>query len=362
MGGPAGAARPSGARRSPRARPGTGRRRRCRPALGPRPRAALEGTPLGRGPSIAERVGFIEEDDHAPVPEREPTQLPVERLDLQDAHAHEHVDEGAGVDRHERFRGLSGDGLRHQGLARAGRPPQQDPARDVAATLLDRLGIVQEDHVLLHAVEHGVLPLHVAEARLDLVRHDRVHATPGQEPEQPDELQHDEDEPEGQLEDEGQRRDEAGRSLHDAEPDRIGVEDPPQEAAEDEQEDGELEGPAYAIAGPVLHLPHPLVRATPHVLLPEGVVALGALLQEVVQLADPFEHHQRQDPPVVADRDPDRVAERPAEGLDRGRPHDREPGDPQDTEEQEEADAIPEDPGSAGLAFRRSRTRRPVKL
>ena len=107
------------------------------------------GAALGELAAVAQRVGLVEEDDHAAVPQREPPQLTEERLHLEDADAHEHVDEGAGVDEYVRAAGLAGHRLGHQRLAGSRRPPQQQAARHVAAALLDQLGVLQEDDVLL---------------------------------------------------------------------------------------------------------------------------------------------------------------------------------------------------------------------
>ena len=94
--------------------------------------------PPGVSAPVAEGVGLVEEDDHPAVAHRQLAQLAEQALDLQDAHAHEHVLEGAGVDEDERLAGLPGHRLGHQRLAGPGRSPQQDAAGHVAALLLDR--------------------------------------------------------------------------------------------------------------------------------------------------------------------------------------------------------------------------------
>ena len=70
--------------------------------------------------------------------------------------------------------------------------------------------------VSLSWLQDRVLPLHVVEPGLDLVGHDRVDAAAREEPEQPDELEHHEEEAERQLQDERQRPDEPGGRLDDA--------------------------------------------------------------------------------------------------------------------------------------------------
>src|ERR1700737_3398729 len=100
------------------------------------------------GPAVAERVGFIEEDDHPAVAHGELAQLSKQALDLHDADAHEHGLERAGVDEDKRLPSLAGDGFGHERLTRTGRAPQQDAARDVAAPLLDGFRVLEKDHVL----------------------------------------------------------------------------------------------------------------------------------------------------------------------------------------------------------------------
>ena len=84
----------------------------------------------------------------AAVAHRELAKLAVQRPNLEDADAHEHVDEGAGVDVHERLHGLAGHGLRHQRLARAWRSPAGSRGA-CTATGLSRLEVVEEDQGLL---------------------------------------------------------------------------------------------------------------------------------------------------------------------------------------------------------------------
>ena len=62
------------------------------------PGAAAARPDLRERAAAAERVGLVEEHDHAAVAQRELAQLAEQRLDLEDADAHEHVVERAGVD------------------------------------------------------------------------------------------------------------------------------------------------------------------------------------------------------------------------------------------------------------------------
>ena len=73
--------------------------------------------------------------------------------------------------------GLPGDGLGHQRLARAGRAPQQEAARHVAALGLDLVRLLQEHDVLADPLDHVVLAPDVGEAGLDVVRVVGVDAT-----------------------------------------------------------------------------------------------------------------------------------------------------------------------------------------
>ncbi len=307
-----------------------------------------------------QRVRLVDEHDRAAVAHRELPELTVEGAHLEDADPHEHVDERAGVDVHERLGRLAGDGLGHEGLAGAGRAPEQDAARHVAAPRLDRLGVVEEDQRLLELAESRVLPLHVVEPGLDLVGHDRVDAAARQEPEQSDELEHHEEEAEGQLHDERQRHDEPGRRLDDAEPDRVRVEDAPEQRAEDQQEQQELECSSRAVARVVVHLAEPAAGATEHGLLPEVVVALRAFFDEVVHLAQELDAHQRQQPPVVVRRDANRIDQGAIEGFDARAPDDRQPGQPEDAQEDQQLDAVPEDGGCARQSLRGAGPRRPI--
>ena len=110
----------------------TGSAGRCTavPAHGAgRSSAAAHRPAAAHGAAAAERVGLVEEHDHAAVAHRELAQLPEQRLDLEDADTHEHVGEGAGVDEHVGLARLARHRLGHQRLAGARRAPQQDAAR-----------------------------------------------------------------------------------------------------------------------------------------------------------------------------------------------------------------------------------------
>jgi hypothetical protein len=160
---------------------------------------------LGDGAAATECIGLVEEDDHAAVAHRKLAQLPEERLDLEDADAHEHLDESAGVDEHERPSGLACYRFGDKRLAGARRAPQQDASGDIAAALLNRLGILEEDHVLLDLGEHVVLAPDIGEPGLDVVGKVDVYAAAREEPEQPDELKDDDEEVEDELDCKRQR-------------------------------------------------------------------------------------------------------------------------------------------------------------
>ncbi len=307
--------------------------------------------------AVAQGVRLVEEHDHPAVANGELAELAVQALHLEDPDAHEHLDERARIDEHERLRGLPGDGLRHQRLPRAGRAPEQQTAGHVATTVLDRFGIVEEDHVLLDPLQDRVLPLHVGEARLQVVRHVRVDAAARQEPEQPSELDDDEEESERQLEDEGEGRDEAAGRVEEPEPHRVGLEQAPEERAEREQEDERLERPRRAEPRPVIHLPQPTRGAGEHGLLPEAVVALRMLLDQEMGLPDHLDAQEHQEPGVVVERDPHRVGERATDRVHGGGPHDREPACPQAQQQDHELDPIPERGGDATLPLGQARAR-----
>src|ERR1700716_2021752 len=111
---------------------------RERPRVGwPGPHVAAAWRAAHGDAAVAERVGLVEEDDHAAVAQRELAQLTEQSLDLEHADAHEHIDERAGVDEHVGLACLACDRLGHQRLARAWRAPQQEAAWHVAAAVLD---------------------------------------------------------------------------------------------------------------------------------------------------------------------------------------------------------------------------------
>ena len=133
--------------------------------LPPRPRRLL--VAAGRAP-VAEGVGLVEEHDDAAVAQGQLADLAVHPLHLHRGDAHEGLDEGGGVDEHVRLAGLTGDGLGHQRLAGAGRPPQQDAVGDVAALGLDLGRSLEEVDGLADPAQHRVLAPDVGEAGLDL--------------------------------------------------------------------------------------------------------------------------------------------------------------------------------------------------
>ena len=138
--------------------------------------------------AAAKGVGLVEEDDDAAVAQRELSELPVQGLDLEDANAHEHVDEGARIDEDIGSARLAGDGLGHQCLSGSGRSPQQDAAGDVSALGLDLVRLLEEGDVLLDQIKDVILSPYVVESGLDLLGHDHAHAPAGEEPEDHHEL------------------------------------------------------------------------------------------------------------------------------------------------------------------------------
>ncbi len=148
-----------------------------RPAVRSRCRAELAGGRPHRPPG-AERVRLVEEDDDPTVAETQLSQLAIEALDLEQTDPEEHVDEGPGLHEHVRAPGLAGHGLCHEGLAGAGRSPEQDPSRDVPTLGLDLVRFLEERDVLLDQVEDVVLTPDVVEPGGDLFGEDDIGATP----------------------------------------------------------------------------------------------------------------------------------------------------------------------------------------
>ena len=271
-----------------------------RPVPGLRPAARPD---LRERAAAAERVGLVEEHDHAAVAERELAQLPEQRLDLEDADAHEHVGERAGVDEDVGLAGLAGDRLGHQRLAGAGRPPQQHAGRHVAALLLDRVRVLQEDDVLLDPRDHVVLAPDVGEPGVDVVRVVGVDAAAGEQPEQPDELERDEEEREQQLQDQRQGLEEQRGRLEERQ-DRRGVQDLGRHDREQRHEQDELEEPGEPVPGPVGEpAVDRAVEAAEHLLRPEAVVRGRLLTDEEVDLADQLEAREPEQPLRVLELD-----------------------------------------------------------
>src|SRR5581483_6402693 len=77
----------------------------------------------------ADRVELVDEDDRRRLLFRLPEQVP----DARGPDADDRLDELGGGPREERRARLAGDRARQQGLAGAGRPAEENPARDPAA-------------------------------------------------------------------------------------------------------------------------------------------------------------------------------------------------------------------------------------
>ena len=88
----------------------------------------------------ADRVDLVDEDDARRVA----LGLVEQVADAAGADADEHLDELRAGDAEERHAGLTGDGAGHQRLAGAGRPDQQDAARDARAERVELLRVLEE--------------------------------------------------------------------------------------------------------------------------------------------------------------------------------------------------------------------------
>jgi hypothetical protein len=316
-------------------------RRGGRPATGAAADAAL-----GQLATVAQRVGLVEEDDHAAVPQGEPPQLTEERLHLEDADAHEHVDEGAGVDEHVRAAGLAGHRLGHQRLAGSRRPPQQQAARHVAAALLHQLGVLQEDDVLPDPLEHVVLAPDVGKPGLDVVGVVDIHPAAGHEPEDGGELAHDDQEQQDDLQHERQHVPDELGSAEQRE-DRRGVDDLAGHHGDDHYPEDPGQNPPDAEPGPVGDTPvgGPL-EAAEDGLGPEPVVGRRVLADEEVNLPEQFQADEDEHPPARTHLDAHRVGEPDQRVVGHGRPDQDEPDQ---SEQEQELDPVPDGDGLAGL-------------
>ena len=316
-----------------------GERHRGGPA-GPAADAAL-----GQLTAVTQRVGLVEEDDHPAVPQREPPQLAEQRLHLEDADTHEHVDERARVDEHVRAAGLTRHRLGHQRLAGARRPPEQQAARHVAAALLDQLGVLQEDDVLLDPLEHVVLTPDVGEPGLDVVGKVDVDPAAGHEPEEGDELEHDEQERECDLQHERQHVPDELRRLEQRQ-DRRRVDDLAGHDGDDRDPEDPGQHPPDAEPGPVGDPPvgDPVVAAEEG-LGPEPVVGNRVLADEEVNLPEELQADQDEHPPARAHLDPQRVREPDQWVVGHDRPHQQEPDQ---HEQEQELDPVPDRQRLAG--------------
>ena len=93
------------------------------------------------GPALAaDRVDLVDEDDARRIA----LGLVEEVADAAGADADEHLDELRARDREERHAGLARDGTRHQRLAGAGRPDEQNATRDARAEGIELLGVLEE--------------------------------------------------------------------------------------------------------------------------------------------------------------------------------------------------------------------------
>jgi len=215
----------------------------------------------------------------------------------------------AWVNEHVRLARLAGHGLGHERLSCAWWSPQEDAAGHVAAAVLDELGVLKEDDVLLDPLEHVVLAPDVGEPGLDVVGVVDVDTAPGQEPEQQGELRDGQAQDKDDLEYERER---APRERGDPRQrqERRRVDD----LARDDPDDGEDDDPADDPGDPELRPgrevsvgePRPLA---PYLLEPELVVRGGVLADEEVELVDKLEPDQDEDPQAQMHLDPAGVEE-----------------------------------------------------
>ena len=206
-------------------------------------------------------------------------------------------------------------------------------------------GLLEEDHVLLDAVEHRVLSPHVAEPSLDVVGVVGVDAAAGEQPEDPDEDQQVHAQQQGELEDERQALGGAERGVDrrsrelDQRIDGGLVPSPTERDADETDDEGHLEQAGGAVPGP---RPEPFdvaVPATEHAVGPEVVPARRVLRQQVVDLPKHLETEEDLEPPNIEQHVADRVVHRHQRVAARLVVDEQ----PEDRQEQcEELDAVPE--------------------
>jgi hypothetical protein len=217
--------------------------------------------------------------------------------------------------------------------------PEQQAARHVAAAVLDQLGVLEEDDVLLDPLEHVVLAPHVGEPGLDVVGVVDVDAAPGQEPEQQAELGDREEQVDRVLEEGRQVVPQDRRDGH-----QRGYRRLVGDLARDDADDGDHHHPADDPADPMprprreLALRQP-IRPGPDLLHPELVVARRALADQEVRLVQQLESGQDEDPPADPRLDPDRVGE-PDERVVRHQRPDQE--QPDHAEQDQPLDPVPD--------------------
>ena len=248
--------------------------------------------------AAAERVRFVEEDDHAAVPDRELTKLAEEALHLQDAHTEEHVDERARIHEHIGLAGLAGHRLGHERLTGARRTPEQDASRHVAAVVLDGLWVLEVEDVFLHSGEHMILTPHVGEPRGHVARVVDVNAAPRHEPEDRGELAHAQQEDDHEVQDRRQAVENRGWRLEHALY-RRGVVDEPEEYRHDGDQDQPFDGARQPEPGVVAHLVRDLIAAAEEPAR-QPVIPAPPLGEQVAQLAQHLQPEQQRQPAASA--------------------------------------------------------------
>ncbi len=247
--------------------------------------------------AVTQSVGLVEEHDHTAVAESQLAQLAEQALHLHHADTEEHRPERTWVDEDVGLARLAGDRLRDQGLAGAGRTPQQDASGHVAATAFDLLGLLQMEDRLLDPGQDVVLAPDVGEPGLDVLGEVDVHAAAGEKPEDHYELADREQHEQEDLEHERDRVPDVAGDGHDSVEDGV-VADPGVDEGEDRESRHPFQGSAHAVAVPVVEPEQATLEAAEDPIGPEDVVGRGPLADEHVHLVDDFDRDQREQPPA----------------------------------------------------------------
>ena len=263
--------------------------------------------PAALAAAAAQHIGLVEEHDHAAVAKGELAQLAIEVLDLHRRNTDERLHERRWIDEHVWLTGLACRCFRHQRLAGAGWAPQQDAAGHVATAVFDLLRTLEEVEVLLDPANDVILAPDVGEPGLDLTRLEGLDTTDEEDAEE----EHDVDETAecAQCDRQADRQTDCGVDEDVAEDasrrlgeslQRAEAPHPREDQTEDAQDGQTLHEPRHAPSRVRLHLAHLPFPAAEHLLLPELVVGLRVLGDDVVDLADHFQPSEDQHPPLGA--------------------------------------------------------------